>query len=259
MRILIRYSALLILILSLSQCRIIRQGEVGVKRTLGKVGKKTIQSGPRFFNPFATTIIIVPVRTVNLEVSLELPSKEGVNVAAEISILYKIENKMATSIVETIGKDYETAVILPVFRASAADVTARFMAKDMHTGNRGEIENEIKKQMRNYLDERGFIIEAVLLKSIKLPKGLYRAIEEKLEAEQDAQRMEFILQRERQEAERRSIEAEGIRNANQIITEGLTDGIIKYNSIEAFRELSKSGNTKVIITNGKAPFLIGEQ
>jgi len=258
MNLMIKYLMAIWMVFTLSQCKIVRQGEVGVKRTLGKVSKKTLQSGPRFFNPFATTVIIVPVRTVNLEVNLELPSKEGVNVAAEISILYKIENKMATSIVENIGKDYEGAVILPVFRASAADVTARFMAKDMHTGNRGEIENEIKKQMQNYLDERGFIIEAVLLKSIRLPKGLYRAIEEKLEAEQDAQRMEFILLREKQEAERRSIEAEGIRNANQIITEGLSDGIIKYKSIEAFRELAKSGNAKIIITDGKAPFLINE-
>lgn len=239
-----------------TQCKVVRQGEAGVKRNLGKISKRALNPGPRFFNPFTTTIIIVPVRTVNLEVNLELPSKEGVNVMAEISILYKIDSKMTTSIIENIGRDYERAVLLPVFRASAADITAKFMAKDMHTGNRLEIENEIKDQMMKYLAERGFVIEAVLLKSIKLPSGLYRAIEEKLEAEQDAQRMEFILQRERQEAERRTIEAEGIRDANRIITEGLTDGIIKYKSIEAFKDLSKSTNTKIIITDGKAPFLI---
>ena len=244
--------------LTLSQCKVVRQGEAGVKRNLGKISKKALNPGPRFFNPFTTTIIIVPVRTVNLEVNLELPSKEGVNVLAEISILYKIDSKMTTSIVENIGRDYENSVLLPVFRASAADITAKFMAKDMHTGNRLEIENEIKDQMMKYLEQRGFIIEAVLLKSIKLPKGLYRAIEEKLEAEQDAQRMEFILLREKQEAQRRTIEAEGIRDANRIITEGLTDGIIKYKSIEAFKDLSKSPNTKVIITDGKAPFMISE-
>jgi regulator of protease activity HflC (stomatin/prohibitin superfamily) len=239
-----------------TQCRIVRQGEVGVKRTLGKVNKKPLPAGPRFFNPFATTVIIVPVRTVNLEVNLDLPSKEGVNVSAEISILYKIDPKLATSVIENIGRDYERSVLLPVFRAAAADITAKFMAKDMHTGNRLQIEEEIKNRMMSILDGRGFIVESVLMKSIKLPRGLARAIEEKLEAEQDAQRMEFVLLREKQEAERRKIEAEGIRDANQIITEGLTDGIIKYKSIEAFRELSRSQNSKIIITDGKAPLLI---
>jgi regulator of protease activity HflC (stomatin/prohibitin superfamily) len=241
-----------------TQCKIVRQGEVGVKRTLGKVNKKALPAGPRFFNPFATTVIIMPVRTVNLEVNLDLPSKEGVNVSAEISILYRIDPKMATSVVENIGRDYERAIIMPVFRAAAADVTAKFMAKDMHTGNRLQIEDEIKTRMLSILEGRGFIIESVLMKSIKLPRGLARAIEEKLEAEQDAQRMEFVLLREKQEAERRTIEATGIRDANQIITEGLTDGIIKYKSIEAFRELSRSNNTKIIITDGTAPFMIGD-
>jgi prohibitin 1 len=241
-----------------SQCKVVRQGEVGVKRTLGKLSKKELASGPRFFNPFTSVIIIVPIRSVNLEVSLELPSKEGVNVSAEISIIYKIKPKMATNIIENVGPDYERSIIMPVFRASAADVSAKFMAKDMHTGNRQAIESDIKKQMMVYLEDRGVEIESVLLKSIKLPKGLYKAIEEKLEAEQESQRMEFVLLREKQEADRKKIEAEGIRNANKIIAEGLTPEIIKYKSLESFNELSKSTNSKVIITDGKTPFLINE-
>lgn len=151
---------------------------------------------------------------------------------------------------------YERAVILPVFRASAADVTAKYMAKDMRTGNRFGIETEIKEQMMRIIGERGFVIESVLMKSIQLPKGLYQAIEEKLQAEQDAQRMEFVLQKERQEAERRIIEAEGIRDANQIISEGLTPEIIQYNTIEAYRELSGSDNAKIIIGSGTQPILL---
>lgn len=242
----------------LSSCKIVRQGEVGIKRTLGKVSNKSLPSGARFFNPFTQTILIVPIRSVNLEVNLELPSKEGVNVSAEISILYHINPKMATSVIENIGIDYERAIILPVFRASAADVSARFMAKDMHTGNRQEIEEAVKKQMKSYLEDRGVEIESVLLKSIKLPKGLYKAIEEKLEAEQEAQRMEFVLQRERQEAERKKVEAAGIRDANKIISEGLTPEIIKYKSLEVFKDLSKTPNTKIIITDGKTPYLIND-
>lgn len=240
----------------LGSCRVIRQGDVGVKRTLGKISEKPLNAGPRLFNPFVSTIIMVPIRTVNLEVKLQLPSKEGLNVGAEISILYHVEMTKATDMIGSIGKDYEQTIILPVFRAAAADVTAKYMAKDMHTGNRAGIEKEIRNSMTNILAERGFVIEAVLLKSINLPNGLYRAIEEKLEAEQESQRMEFVLLREKQEAERRKVEAEGIRNANEIISKGLTPQIIQYKAIEAYRELSNSPNAKVIISNGTNPLLL---
>jgi prohibitin 1 len=246
----------LLVIFSLSSCRVVRQGNVGVKRTLGKINENVLNEGARWYNPFVSTIIIVPVRTINMEVKLDLPSKEGLNVEAEISILYHVDRTRATEVIATIGGDYEQAMILPVFRASSADVTARFMAKDMHTGNRQGIENEIKNNMMQILEKRGFIIESVLMKSIKLPPNLYRAIEEKLEAEQLAQRMQFVLERERQEAERKKVEAEGIRDANRIIAEGLTPQIIQFQSLEVYRELSNSPNTKVIIGSGTTPLLI---
>jgi len=249
----------LIAVFALASCRTIRQGDVGVKRTLGRIDEKPLQAGPRAFNPFTTTIIMVPVRTVNLEVNLDLPSKEGLNVGAEISILYNVSPAHATQIISTIGPDYEQSVILPVFRAASADVTARYMAKDMHTGNRLGIETEIRDNMMAILGEKGFIIEAVLMKSIKLPPGLYRAIEEKLEAEQTAQRMEFVLQHEKQEAERRRIEAEGIRNANKLISEGLTPQVIQYKAIEAYRELAKSANAKVIIGGAEEAMIINAE
>lgn len=242
----------------LSSCTIIRQGEVGVKRTLGVISPKVRDAGPKVFNPFITTMIKVPVRTVNLEVNLDLPSKEGLNVKAEISILYHVDGAMATQVIEKVGRDYEGTLILPVFRAAAADISAKFMAKDMHTGNRFEIEKQIKEMMNHQLLQRGLIIESVLMKSISLPPNLYRAVEEKLQAEQDAQRMEFILQKEKQEAERKRVEAEGIRNANKIIAEGLTKEIIQFKSLETFEKLAKSGNAKVIITDGKTPYLLNE-
>lgn len=244
------------MVVFLSSCQIIRQGEVGVKRTLGKVKPKVLGEGPKVFNPFLSTILMLPVRTVNMEVKLDLPSKEGLNVSAEMSILYHVDKNKATEIITTIGKDYENIMILPVFRSSSADVTARYMAKDMHTGNRQGIENEIKQNMMNILEKRGFIIESVLMKSIKLPPNLYRAIEEKLEAEQQAQRMEFILLRENQEAERKKVEAAGIRDANKIISEGLTKEIIQYKSLEVYKELSSSPNAKIIIGNGNTPLLL---
>jgi prohibitin 1 len=253
-------SLILIVLLSmvfLPSCVSVKQGNIGVKRSLGKISEKGLEAGPRWYNPFVSRIIIVPVNTQNLEVNLALPSKEGLNVNAEISILYHVKEDHVTDVVGSIGVDYEETMILPVFRAAAADVTANFMAKDMHTGFRLDIEKAIKVKMMEILGDRGFEIEAVLLKSVQLPPGLYRAIEEKLEAEQDAQRMQFVLQKERQEAERKTIEAAGIRDANKIISEGLTPAIIQYKGIEAYRSLSTSPNTKLIIgQNMQQPLLL---
>ena len=146
-----------------------------------------------------------------------------------------------------------------VFRSAAADISAQYMAKDMHSGMRSQIESQILARMDESLKQRGFIIERVLMKSIKLPEELSRAIERKLAAEQEAQQMEYVLDRERKEAERRKIEAEGTREAQKILAEGLVREIIELRSIEAFRELAKSPNTKIIITDGKTPYLINSQ
>ena len=126
----------------------------------------------------------------------------------------------------------------------------------MHSGKRAQIELEIKNQMVDVLEGRGFVIESILLKSIKLPRGLYSAIESKLEAEQQAQQMEFVLQRETKEAERKRIEAEGIRDAQNIIKEGITEANIEWKSLEVLRELSSSTNAKIIITDGKTPLIM---
>ncbi|MBN8653261.1 MAG: prohibitin family protein [Cytophagales bacterium] len=250
------YVLLIISAFVLSSCAIVRQGEVGMKRRLGVLNQKVIQPGSVGFNPFTSTVIKMPIRTMNMEISSNLPSKEGLNVAAVISILYRIEPTKAPYIVENIGVGNEQNVISSVFRSTAADVCSRFFAKDMHSAQRAVIEKEIANQMSELLVPRGFLVEAVLLKNIQLPAGLARAVEEKLEAEQVAQRMEFLLDREKREAERKKIEAEGIRDAQKIISEGLNKNIIEWQSIEAFRELAKSPNTKTIITDGKSPMLI---
>lgn len=248
----------LILCLSalMTSCAVIRPGDVGIKRTLGKLKGKTKTQGIIFFNPFTSTIVRVPIRTVNKEIRLNLPSKEGLNVQAEISILYHIEEDKVSEIISTVGRKYEQTLILSTFRSASADVCARFFAKDMHSGQRGIIEKEIKTQMSKLLDGRGFVIEAVLLKSITLPQGLYAAIEAKLRAEQEAQQMTFILQREEKEADRKRIEAQGIRDAQLIIKEGITDENIKWKSLEVLKEISMSPNAKLILTDGKTPVLI---
>lgn len=271
-----------------SGCAKIIQDEVGVKRTFGRLNKNTLSPGLRFFNPFASTIIKVPVRTINLQIEAGLPSKEGLTIKSEISILYSVKKEEVPKILETVGLDFQEVLILPVFRSASADVCARFFAKDMHSSERAKIEKEIKEKMMDVLSGRGFNIEAVLMKSITLPPSLSKAIEDKLSAEQEALRMEFILDRERREAERRTIEAEGkkkatviaaeadkqvviiaaegkrqasileaegTKEANDLLNKSLGPLTIKYYQIEAFKDLCTSPNAKTIITDGKTPFL----
>lgn len=249
---------LLSLLILLSSCAVIRQDQIGVKRKLGKITGEVLYPGMVSINPFSTVVIKIPSRTINREVRMDLPSKEGLTISCEISILYKVVAEEASKILTESGLDFENVIIMPVFRSAAADVSARFFAKDMHSSQRAVIEHDIKEQMMKILGGKGFVIESVLMKSVRLPEGLSRAIEEKLRAEQEAQRMEFVLNQQRLEAERMKIEAAAIRDAQKIISEGLNPLIIQFKSIEAFRELANSPNSKVIITDGKTPMLINQ-
>jgi prohibitin 1 len=229
--------------IAFTSCTVIRQGEIGVKRSFGKINEKPLTEGAKFFNPLTTAIIKLPTRTMNMEVRLPLPSKEGLTVQSEVSILYHLVGNYGPAILENLGRNYEQVAILPVFRSAVADISSQHYAKEMHSGQRSVIEKAIKDLMHTQLEDRGFVIESVLLKNIVLPAGLTRAIEDKLEAEQDAQRMEFTLNKERQEATRKIIEAEGVRDAQKIIAEGL----------------STSPNAKTIITNGDQPLMFNAE
>ena len=252
-------TALLLLLPLIGGCATIRQDEIGVKTRFGRVSSGPLRPGAQFVLPGVSSVLRIPSRVVNREVRLELPTREGLNVAAEVSILYRAKPDSVSNILQKSGQRYEDDVIIPVFRSAAADVSARFMAKDLHSGARSGIEAAIKTQMMSALEPRGFEVEAVLLKSIRLPADLARSIEEKLEAEQRSEQMKFVLDREKQEAERRTIEATGIRDAWAIIAQGLTPSIISYQSIEAFRELARSPNAKVIVTDGKSPLLLSAE
>jgi prohibitin 1 len=247
---------LAVLMISISSCAVVREGEAGVKRKFGKYNDKTYSSGLRFYNPFTSTIVKVSTQTENIEVQVDIPSREGLTIRSEVSILYNIVRKEAPEILRNIGMDYENTVILPVFRSAVADVTAKYYAKDMHSGSRAEIEVAIRELMMKTLKDKGILVESVLLKSIQLPRSLAKAIEDKLEAEQLAQRMEFVLQQEQREAERKRIQAQGVRDANSIISEGLTPSILQYKTIEAWLALSQSENAKVILGNGSIPFMM---
>ncbi|WP_299013072.1 prohibitin family protein [uncultured Polaribacter sp.] len=243
-----------------SSCAVVRPGEVGIKQTLGKFSQEVKTQGTVVYNPLISRVIKESTKTSNIKLVLSLPSKEGLSVDSEISILYRLEANMVASVLENLGQDYES-VITSVFRSAASDVCAQFFAKDMHSGMRASIESEILKKMKINLEKQadGIDLIAVLMKRIRLPRGLANSIERKLQAEQDAMRMKFVLDQEKLEAERKIINAKGERDAQLIIAEGLTSGIIRLKAIEAFRELAKSGNSKTIITDGKTPLIIGQE
>lgn len=243
------------ILLTVCSCTVVRPGEAGIKQRFGKLSDVVATEGTVFYNPFTSKVVKTSVQTNNLELSLSLPSKEGLSITSQISILYRLDKDKVASVIQTLGLNY-SSIIANVFRSASADVCSKFFAKDMHSGMRAEIEKAIKEKMDENLIKQGIIIESVLMKSIQLPEGLAGSIERKLQAEQDAMRMEFVLQQQKLEAERMLIEAKGTRDAQKILAEGLTPEIIKIRSIEAFNQLSKSPNTKIVITDGKTPFLV---
>jgi regulator of protease activity HflC (stomatin/prohibitin superfamily) len=271
-----------------TSCTVVRPTQVGVKSTFGKIKGKIRQPGAVLYNPFVSRIIKVNVRTMNLPIKENLPSKEGLTILSESSILYHIRSEDVPKIIQETGLNYEENLILPVFRSAASDVCSRYYAKDMHSAKRNEIEKEIQKRLAEVCEEKGFVIEAVLLKSISLPAGLTKSIETKLEAEQEALRMEFVLDRQKKEVERQIIEAEGAKKtnviqaeakaqtmriesegraqsieieakankaANELLNNSITPNLLKLKQIEAFVKLSTSNNTKTIVTDGKGSLL----
>lgn len=250
----------LLLVLLCSSCAVIRPGEVGIKQTLGKFDDDVKTEGSVFYNPLISKVIKESTQTKNIKLFLRLPSKEGLSVQSEISILHRLESDKVASVLKNLGRNYES-VITSVFRSAASDVCAQFFAKDMHSGMRATIENEILKKMKENLEKQADGIEliAVLMKSIQLPGGLANSVERKLQAEQDAMRMEFVLKQEKLEAERKIIKAKGERDAQMILSQGLTENIIRIKAIDAFKELSLSDNAKIIITDGKTPLFVNDE
>lgn len=239
-----------------SGCVVINQGEVGVLRKWGRIEPAPLQPGLFVYEAVSTQVIQVPVRLTTVTIDFSLPSKEGINVEAQISILYRVEASKAPEIIGTIGRRYEEEFVLAVFRSAAADISAHFDAKSMYSEERSRIERDIRARMAEVLEPRGFVVEQVLMKAINLPAGLARAIETKLQSEQEVQRMQFLVARERLEADRKRIEAEGIRDAQKIIADGLTEPVLRARAIDAFKQLSSSPNAKVIVTDGKSPLMV---
>lgn len=240
-------------LLSTTSCRVIRPGEIGIRQTLGKMHGGPLQPGSAGFFPFTTRIIKINTRTVECYQNLPLPTKEGLSVNAEISLLYHIRPEEAANVYQKFGTNYQEVMVLSNFRATAREISARYYAKELYAIARQDVEKVILNELKNHIEKHGFVIDAVLLKDVVLPSQIMQSIESKVQAEQDALKMDFIIEKQKKEAERMRIEAEGIKAAQDILSKSLNGKILEYNRIKMYEGLMKSSNSKVIVTNGTAP------
>jgi prohibitin 1 len=248
-------------ILAFSQTiRVIPAGNVGVVNIFGKVNKKSLKSGIRPVVPFAD-VIMYSVKTQEIKELMDVPSREGLSMKLDVSLLYHMDPEKAPDVYEKVGVNYEEILIVPQFRSVTRGVTSSFDAKALYTSAREELSKEIMNQLVELVSSRGIVIESTPLRSVSLPAGLSRAIEEKLQAEQESQRMEFVLLKEKQEAERKRIEARGIADFQAIVTIGISDKLLQWKGIEATEKLAASQNAKVVIIGDKdgLPLILGAQ
>lgn len=236
-------------------------GHVGIKDFFGKVYDQTLSSGFHIVNPLLR-IHKMDVRTQEMSEKTDVPSKEGLNVGLDVTLLYSIDPAKASTVYKTIGPYFEQKVILPQFRAIVRGATASYEAKALYTSEREAIATEMHNQLVPQMSDRGIRVEKILLRSVVLPQILSQAIEKKLEAEQQADQMKFVLQKEEQEADRKRVEAKGIADFQKIVAAGLTDPYLTWKGIETTEKLSTSTNSKIVVigsgSNG-LPLILGGQ
>jgi len=182
-----------LLALTLSSCAIVRPGEVGLKQRLGKLQDKPLHQGAHGFNPFVATVIKVKTRTVEAFNSLDVPTKEGLTVKSEIALLYHVLPDAAAAVYVNYGTNYQEVIVESNFRAIVRHVSASYLAKELFAVDRKKIEKEIYDETVASIGDKGFKVDAVLLKSITMPPQIFQAVENKLKAEQETMQMEFTI------------------------------------------------------------------
>ena len=249
------------LVIAISQCwTIIPAGHTGVIDFLGLVSDETLKPGVNLVNPMAK-VEKMSIKTQEMKELMSVPSKEGLSVDLEISLLFKLDSEMANQIYKTVGPNYADIILQPQFRSVVRGVTARYEAKALYTASREKLASEILSELEKLVGPRGITVEQAPLRQIQLPARLTQSIEEKLQAEQESQRMAFILQKEEQEADRKRIEAKGIADFQDIVSKGISDQLLKWKGIEATEKLANSQNSKiVVIGSGKdgLPLILGD-
>ena len=248
------------ILIALLQCfTVIPAGHTGVIDFLGYVSDNTLKPGVNLVNPMAN-VEKMSIKTQELKETMNVPSEEGLGVELEISLLFKLNPDKANEIYKTVGPNYVEIILVPQFRSVVRGVTARYEAKALYTASREKLAGEIVDELEKLVGPRGITVEQAPLRQITLPTRLTQSIEEKLQAEQESQRMAFVLQRETQEADRKRIEAKGIADFQEIVSKGISEQLLKWKGIEATEKLANSQNTKVVIIgSGKdgLPLILG--
>ncbi len=239
--------AILFLIIAIFQMlTVIPAGHVGVVDFFGHVSSKTLKAGINLRNPLAR-IVKMSIKTQELTEDMPVPSKEGLTVQLDVTTLFHLDPEKAAEIYKTVGADYVSIILVPQFRSVCRGVTANYEAKALYTAQRELLAKAIQMDLNSQVNSRGIIIENVPLRRVGLPKKVTDAIEDKLKAEQESQRMEWVLTKEKQEAERKRIEAKGISDFQNIVAQGISQPLLRWKGIEATEKLASSPNAKVIV------------
>lgn len=247
-------------------------GHVGVQILFGEVKPTVLYEGLNFVNPLVD-IKQMTIQTQNYTMSghtdergvsddaIRVLSRDGLEVSIDLTILYRIEPQAAPKIYREIGTNYQDKIIRPITRTGIRESATYFDAISLFSDKREAFEHTIRNKIYNEFIKRGIILERLLVRNITLPKSVQESIERKITAVQEAQRMQYVLEKERQEAERKRVEAQGIADAQRILNAGLTDKILQFEMIKIQKELVNSPNSKIIILGGKQspPFIIGDQ
>jgi regulator of protease activity HflC (stomatin/prohibitin superfamily) len=244
-------------------------GEIGVQVLFGSVQNNILQSGLHFINPLVE-VQRLDVKTQNYTMSavrdegakegddaIRVLTADGLEVVIDLTVLYKVIPSDGPNILRETGIDYTDKIVRPLTRTKIRDNAVYYDAVSLYSSKRDEFQSRIFKSIESDFRQRGLLLEQILIRNITLPQAVKTSIEQKISAEQDAQKMQFVLQKERQEADRKRVEAQGIADYQRIINESLTDRQLQYESIKAQLEIAKSTNAKVIIMGkGGSPVIL---
>ncbi len=265
----IKTIGIIVILLGVSSASVVQvePGEVGVQKLFGKVNNNILESGLNVINPLVK-VVMFDIRTENYTMSgvndeglkagddaIKVLTADGLEVVIDLTVLYKVIPGEAPRILQEVGTDYRNVLVRPICRTSVRDNAVYYDAVSLYSTKRDEFQDKIFSTIEENFKERGLMLEQLLVRNITLPESVKAAIESKINAEQEAQKMTFILQKEKQEAERKRVEAQGIADYQKILSTGLSDRLLQYEMIKA---ISSSPNSKLIfMTNGKnLPILV---
>lgn len=260
-RLLFLVAGAVVAILLVTRCvTVIRAGHVGVVDVFGRVSDTTLKAGIQFVNPLAR-VVQMSIQTQELKETMDVPSKEGMTMGIEVSVLYHLDPEKAADVYRSVGHEFVGVILEPQFRSITRGVTASYEAKALYTSEREALAQMISSDLKKAVEARGIIIESTPMRRLTLPTKITAAIEDKLSADQESQRMTFVLTKEKQEAERKRIEAQGIADFQRIVTDGISDKLLQWKGIEATQELAKSPNAKVVVIGNSKnglPLILGD-